>query len=113
MRGAAAVVAVVVAAEGCGLECGRGHENRARYWLLYRDPLGFKQALEVSRRLLSRERCRVHVSSVQAVEFREAESPSPEDCFVCARRSLWLQVAVHVGLGGNTRLSRLSDKAQQ
>lgn len=53
----------------------------------------------------------MHVSSSQAVGIREAEGPSPEDCFVCARRRLWLQAAVHVGPGQTHASSRLSDEA--
>lgn len=38
--------------------------------------------------------------AAQAVEFREAEGPSPEDCFVCARRPVAFRLRCTLDRGG-------------
>lgn len=103
MRGAAAVVVVVVvvAAMGCGPDA----------WARPREKgpaEGFSTLIRWVSSVPSRfQGGDCHESSVegmfpvaQAVEFREAESPSPEDSFVCVRRPVAFRLRCTMDRGG-------------
>lgn len=110
MRGAAAVVVVVVAADGCGLEV----DEAAREG----PGSGFSTVIRWVSSVPSRfQGGYCHESGVECM-FPAARQSAFERLRAQVRRivlfvrgALWLQVAVHVGPGQTHASSRLSDKA--